>query len=375
MSSPIPTEHKAAVFSGETEDKKIIKIVTTPTLSPGKGQLLIKSEAAALNPTDWKHIVFGWGDAGNVVGSDVAGVVLAVGDGVEGFEIGDHVSAFAHGGYTPHPTEGLFQEYAIIHADLAFKYKHLTKATKSETPIGDIETFEDAASISLGIITIGMSFYHFLKLRFNSEEQKGKAIIIWGGATATGALAIQVAKILGLEVLTVASKKHEANLKSLGASAVFDYHDSDVVDQIKKYGGDRIVYGFDTVSTEETFNSTHDALSDNEPAIIDNLLFLKKDAIKNVKPKDNVTFSEGTLAYLVLGEDSVFAKGTVVFKSNPSIKKDHLEFLQEIRKIIYNKQIKHTPIIVLPNGLDSVEKGLSLLRNNKVSFSKLTIGL
>ncbi|GMF62986.1 unnamed protein product [[Candida] boidinii] len=149
-----------------------------------------------------------------------------------------------------------------------------------------------------------MSFYHFLKLRFNSEEQKGKAIIIWGGATATGALAIQVAKILGLEVLTVASKKHEANLKSLGASAVFDYHDSDVVDQIKKYGGDRIVYGFDTVSTEETFNSTHDALSDNEPAIIDNLLFLKKDAIKNVKPKDNVTFSEGTLAYLVLGEDS-----------------------------------------------------------------------
>ncbi|GMF06082.1 unnamed protein product [[Candida] boidinii] len=121
------------------------------------------------------------------------------------------------------------------------------------------------------------------------------------------------------------------------------------------------------------FNSTYDALSDNEPSIIDNLLFLKKSAIKNVKPKDNVTFSEGTLAYLALGEDSVFAKGTVVFKSNPSIKKDHLEFLKDLRKLVYNKQIKHAPITVLPNGLDSVEEGLSLLRNDKVSFTKLTI--
>ncbi|OWB65569.1 hypothetical protein B5S33_g3102 [[Candida] boidinii] len=373
MSASIPTEHKAAVFSGETEDKKLIKIVSTPTVSPGKGQLLIKSEAAALNPTDWKHIVYGWGDAGNVVGSDVAGVVLAVGEGVEGFEIGDHVSAFAHGGYTPHPTEGVFQEYAVIYADLTVKHKHLTKATQSKSPIGDVETFEDAASINLGLITVGMSFYHFFKLRFNTEEQKGKAILIWGGATATGVLAIQVAKILGLEVITVASKKHEATLKSLGASAVFDYHDTDVVEQIKKYGGDRIVYGFDTVSSESSFNSTYDALSDNEPSIIDNLLFLKKSAIKNVKPKDNVTFSEGTLAYLALGEDSVFAKGTVVFKSNPSIKKDHLEFLKDLRKLVYNKQIKHAPITVLPNGLDSVEEGLSLLRNDKVSFTKLTI--
>ncbi|OWB65571.1 hypothetical protein B5S33_g3104 [[Candida] boidinii] len=379
MSASIPTEHKAAVFSGETEDKKLIKIVSTPTVSPGKGQLLIKSEAAALNPTDWKHIVHGWGGAGDVVGSDVAGVVVAVGEGVEGFEIGDHVSAFAHGGYTPRPTEGVFQEYAVIYVDFTIKHKHLTKATKSESPIGDIETFEDAASINLGLITVGMSFYHFFKLRFNTEEQKGKAILIWGGATATGALAIQVAKILGLEVITVASKKHEANLKTLGASAVFDYHDSNVVEQIKKYGVDRIVYGLDTIASETSFNGTYDALSDNKPSTIDNLFFLKKSAINNVKPTDNVTFAEGTtakgLAYFVLGEDSTSAKGTIVFKSSASIKKDHLEFLKEIRKLIYNKQIKHIPITVLPNGLESVEEGLSLLRNDKVSFNKLTIAL
>ncbi|OWB76950.1 hypothetical protein B5S32_g1107 [[Candida] boidinii] len=371
----IPVQHKAAVFTGETEDKKIIRIATVPTLYPGKGELLIKSEAVALNPADWKHAALGWGSEGCIVGTDVAGVVVSVGEGVKGFEIGDHVSALAHGGYDLHPTEGVFQEYAIIHANLTLKHKHLTKATESETSIGDIETFEDAASVNLGLITIGMSFYHFLKLRFNSEEQKGKAIIIWGGATATGALAIQVAKLLGLEVLTVASKKHEVNLKSLGASAVFDYHDSDVVDQIKKYGGDRIVYGFDTVSTEETFNSTYNSLSDNKPAMIDNLSLLNRSFIKNIKPNNNVIFSDGTMVYLVLGEDNVFNDGAVVFKSNSSIKKDHLEFLQEIRKLVFNKQIKHTPIIVLPNGLDSVEEGLSLLRNNKVSFSKLTIGL
>jgi len=61
----------------------------------------------------------------------------------------------------------------------------------------------------------------------------GSAILIWGGASSVGQYALQILRYYGYHnLLTTASKKHHSNLKSLGAMEVFDYNDSDVVEQI-----------------------------------------------------------------------------------------------------------------------------------------------
>lgn len=101
-------------------------------------------------------------------------------------------------------------------------------------------------------------------------------------------------------VITTASPIHHDFLRSLGADAVFDYHDSDVVDQIKA-GGANIHYALDTVGNEQTFQSVYDATADIKDATIDNLLILTPDKIKTVESR-KVSFPT-TVVNTIGGED------------------------------------------------------------------------
>ena len=84
----------------------------------------------------------------------------------------------------------------------------------------------------------------------------GKTILIWGGSSSVGALAIQLAVAAGVKVITVASSRNFDLCKRCGASEVFDYNkDSivdDVVNAVKSAGGD-FAGVFDTISTAESF--------------------------------------------------------------------------------------------------------------------------
>lgn len=117
---------------------------------------------------------------------------------------------------------------------------------------GLIDTLK-AASVNLGLATIGLSFNHNLSIKADKKKKASQYILLWGGGTKTGIL-IQVTKLVyGLRVITTASPKHHDFLRSFGADAVFDYHDSDVVDQIKKVGGANIPYAFDMVLIDTSF--------------------------------------------------------------------------------------------------------------------------
>ena len=63
--------------------------------------LIVKVEAVALNPSDWKHIDHGGADAGARVGCDYAGVVHAVGKDVTRFQVGDRIAGAVHGRLVP----------------------------------------------------------------------------------------------------------------------------------------------------------------------------------------------------------------------------------------------------------------------------------
>jgi NADPH:quinone reductase-like Zn-dependent oxidoreductase len=87
-----------------------------------------------------------------------------------------------------------------------------------------------ASTLPLGITTTAQAFYQSLRLpRPFSVESKvldtdsTKSVLIYGAGTATGALAVQLAKLSGMHVVAICSPKIKPWIKSLGANAIFDY--------------------------------------------------------------------------------------------------------------------------------------------------------
>ncbi|KAK6462412.1 zinc-binding oxidoreductase alcohol dehydrogenase [Scheffersomyces coipomensis] len=301
-------------------------------------------------------------------GSDAAGIVTKVGKNVKGFEIGDYVSTTLHGNYRP--DRGAFAEYVIADPSTTVKYDKSTFLSEP-LPVGNvpssvINTFEGAAAITLSLATVGLSFSNSLKIKPNKAENASKYILIWGGATSTGIVGIQIAKLVyGLKVITTASKKHHEFLKSLGADETFDYRESNVVDQIKKAANGKIYYAFDTVSSTETYQQTYDATIGSPTESFDNLLFQTKANIKT-ESGNNARFSS-TVVYLANGETLNLGQEIIPSKE---LLDDYNHFWLELLPP-YIKDLKNPNLRVLKPGFESVNEALDLLREDKISGEKV----
>lgn len=148
--------------------------------------VLVRPVAIALNPTDWKHIAFGRARDDCIVGCDYAGVVEAVGKTVTKlWRKGDRICGCGHGSNLTNIDDGVFAEFAVVKGDLQMR-------------MPDDLSFEKAATIGLGAITVGQGLYQkAMKLRLPTgfAENDGEYVFIYGGGSATGALAIQYAKL------------------------------------------------------------------------------------------------------------------------------------------------------------------------------------
>lgn len=179
-------------------------------IGAGKGELLVRTAAAALNPVDYKLITSGsdsW-TYPHIPGVDLTGMVVQVGEGVTGFNIGDRVAC-----HTDLNKKGAFAEYAAIDARTAAK-------------IPDDVDFCQAASV----LCAGMTAYQAIMQKLNHEQKE--TILIHAGAGGVGGFAIQLAKELGLKVFTTASKHNHEWVRSLGADVAIDYHEEDVTERI-----------------------------------------------------------------------------------------------------------------------------------------------
>ncbi|CAK7901575.1 hypothetical protein CAAN1_23S00540 [[Candida] anglica] len=358
----------AAIATGST-DKNLTTIANVAIPIVPKDGLLVKGVAYATNPTDWKHLVYKMGGKGVRLGSDAAGIVEEVGSNVQDFKKGDYVSTFMRGNINDN--NGAFSDYFIAEPNTTIKYNKQSfnnEALKvGKSPSDKLNTFEGAASVTLGLATIGVSLGHHLAIPTDKSVNAGKFILIWGGATATGFLAIQVAKLVyGLKVITTASKKHNESLSSIGADYVFDYNDAEVVNQIKKVGGSNIKYGLDCVSNQETFQALYDATSETSEVNLDNLLCLGAKDIKT-DPSRKVKYGD-TMVYVVDGNDTQFAG--IPVKSSPELVSDYRKFWKNLLPPVMD-QIVSTKLRVLKPGFESVEEAFSLLRENKVSCEKI----
>lgn len=322
--------------------KNQIVDIPRPTVAPD--QILVKTVAMAANPTDWKH--FKYLGADGIAGSDASGIVEEVGQDVVGFNVGDAVTSWDHGNLDQ---RGKFADYhlanpaATIKLDL--KDNPLNQGIHKS---GKIDSFEAAASIPLGLATVAVLFTNVLKISGPGT------ILIWGGATATGILAIQVAKkVYGLTVITTCSAKNFEFVKELGADVVYDYHEQFDIDS-------DITWALDTVSTPETIQRVYDYCNDKTIAF-DNLLGLQPQGNKNMR-------LGSTLVYTALGESVDI--GPTRFESTPELVAAYNEFWTEKVPGLIG-QLRTANLLVLPPGLASAQAAFEVLESGSQSGQKV----
>jgi NADPH:quinone reductase-like Zn-dependent oxidoreductase len=179
----------------------------------GDDQVLVRVQAASVNPADW-HLMRGDPYIARlqmglrrpkhaVLGSDVAGRVETVGANVARFAPGDEVYAcsFSDG-------MGGFGERAAVRADLlAAKPANLS--------------FEQAAAVPLAGMTALQG------LRDHGRLEPGQKVLVIGASGGVGTFAVQIAKALGGEVTGVCSTRNVDLVTSLGADHVIDYTNED----------------------------------------------------------------------------------------------------------------------------------------------------
>jgi len=210
---------------------------------PDSGSLLIKIYAAGVNPQDW-HCLRGvpllarllvgglLKPKHQVLGSDLAGTIEAVGDGVSAFKPGDEVFGFSF-------KHGAFAEFACLPVSGIVVKKPASLS------------FESAAAVPVS------SLMALMGLRDKGEVKPGQKVLINGASGGIGTFAVQIAKAFGAEVTGVCSTPNLELVRSLGADRVIDYTKTNFTHESTRY--DLI---FD-VAAKRTFGECRRALTRN----------------------------------------------------------------------------------------------------------------
>jgi NADPH:quinone reductase-like Zn-dependent oxidoreductase len=193
---------------------------------PGPDQIAVRVRAVAVNPFDryiqaMGDVIAGYLIYPVILGSDVAGEVVAVGANVTRFRGGDRVLGHAAGleKSRNNAAEGGFQERVLLLDRMA-------------SPIPAHLSFEQAAVLPLGLSTAASALFQkdFLGLPAPTlnPTSTGEVVLVWGGSTSVGSNAIQLARAAGYDVVTTCSPRNRDYVMTLGASDVFDYRAADV---------------------------------------------------------------------------------------------------------------------------------------------------
>ncbi|WP_288431706.1 NAD(P)H-quinone oxidoreductase [uncultured Agrobacterium sp.] len=185
-----------------------------PLPSPKAGEILVKVEAAGINRPDVAQRQGNYPapkDASPVLGLEIAGEVVALGEGVSEYKIGDHVCALANGGG--------YAEYCVVPAGQALPFPKGYDAVK-------------AAALPETFFTVWANLFQMAGLT------EGESVLIHGGSSGIGTTAIQLAKAFGAEVYTTAGSKEKCDAcEKLGAKRAINYREEDFAAVIKEATG------------------------------------------------------------------------------------------------------------------------------------------
>jgi NADPH:quinone reductase-like Zn-dependent oxidoreductase len=215
-----------AVRIHEDGGPDVLRYEDAPDPEPGVGEVLIELRAAALNHLDlWVRKGMPSVPKPRILGADGAGVVAAVGEGVDGFGAGQRVvinPGIEHGDVITVVGEHMDGTHAeLIAVPAANVYR-----------LPDELSFEDAAAFPLVFETA----YRMLVTRAGLRE--GEWVLIWGIGSGVGTAALSIAKALGARaIVTSSSEAKLEQARRLGADEVVNHVTGDVRAEVKRVTG------------------------------------------------------------------------------------------------------------------------------------------
>ena len=183
-----------------------------------QGEVLIRVEAVGVNGPDMmqrKGLYPPPPGASDLLGLEVAGEIVAVGDDVTSWSVGDKVTALTNGGG--------YAEYCAVDA------RHCLPVPKGVS-------LRDAGGLPETFFTVWSNIFMGVGLR------AGETLLVHGGAGGIGTTAIQLAKAFGAKVIATDSPEDRCNLcRDLGADRVIDYKEEDFVEVVRQEGGANVI--------------------------------------------------------------------------------------------------------------------------------------
>ena len=203
-----------AIEISEYGGPEVLKPVSAPLPTPASDQILIKVAYAGVNRPDALQRLGQYAppaDASPLPGLEASGHVVAVGDAVSRWKVGDAVTALLPGGG--------YAEYVTTFADHAL-------------PVPDGMPMDQAAALCETFFTVWSNVF------MRGGLKAGERFLVHGGSSGIGTTAIQLAALYGARVFATAGSEEKcAACVSLGAEQAWNYRETDFVERMRAEGG------------------------------------------------------------------------------------------------------------------------------------------
>ena len=225
-----------AVAYTELGGPEVLTVIDIEPPAPAPGEVAVRVEAAGVNPLDHK-LRSGLRVSPPIVeprrlGSDGAGVVTAVGDGVEGYRVGDEVIVFG--------ASGVYASDVVV-----------TPAQLSRRPAG----VSAAVAASLGI-PIGTAYQTVRSLAIGA----GDTVLVHAASGSVGQAVVQFAHLFGATVLGTTSDRRAERVRALGAEPL--PYGPDVVARVRELAPGGVTVAIDLVGTDEALAQSIELVAD-----------------------------------------------------------------------------------------------------------------
>ncbi len=202
-----------------TELGQPLQLQDIPRPEAAAGQVVVKVHTCGMNFGDTLAIKGTYQERPELpftLGMELCGTITDVGEGVEGFEIGQRIAAYC--GF------GALADYAAVDAEVC-------------VPIPDVMTDDDAAAF---LIAYGTSH---VALDYKAHLKPGERLLVLGASGGVGLTAVELGKLMGAEVVAVARGAQKLSVaKEAGADHLINSETDDIREKVKALGGADVVY-------------------------------------------------------------------------------------------------------------------------------------